>query len=104
MHNQLTALPGIGLRHTFTTARHQRIGVVSHRTGRRDAVVYDPVDPDSVQVTIVLNSAEATVLGELLHTARIAEELTQLERPGEGLTSAPLPITPGSPYDGRPLA
>jgi len=36
-----TALPGIGLRHVFTTSNGRRLGVVSHRSGRRDLVVYD---------------------------------------------------------------
>jgi|SRR5436309_5248626 len=103
MDIQRTALPGIGLRHVFTTARHQRIGVVSHRNGRRDVVVYDPADPDTAQLTIVLTSQEATALGELLGTARIVAELTELERQVRGITSAQIPIMPGSPYDGRPL-
>jgi TrkA domain protein len=104
MDIERTTLPGIGLRHVFTTARGQRLGVVSHRTGRQDLVVYDPYDRDSVALTVPLNAQEATALGDLLSTAHIVERLTELERRVQGITSAEVPITPGSPYDGRPLA
>jgi TrkA domain protein len=104
MDIERTALPGIGLRHVFTTARGRRIGVISYRNGRQDLVVYDPADRDSVQLTVVLNPQEATALGDLLSTAHIVERLTELERQVQGITSAQIPITPGSPYDGRPLA
>ena len=104
MDIERTALPGIGLRHVFTTARGRRIGVISYRNGRQDLVVYDPADRDSVQLTVVLNPQEATALGDLLSTAHIVERLTELERRVQGITSAQIPITPGSPYDGRPLA
>jgi TrkA domain protein len=103
MDIERTALPGIGLRHVFTTARGQRIGVVSFRTGRQDLVVYDPDDRDSVALTLVLNAQEATALGDLLSTAHIVERLTELERQVQGITSTQVPIVPGSPYDGRPL-
>jgi TrkA domain protein len=36
MDIQETALPGVGLRHEFTTRAGRHLGVVSYRTGRRD--------------------------------------------------------------------
>ena len=33
---QETNLPGVGLRHDFTTRAGRQLGVVTHRTGRRD--------------------------------------------------------------------
>ena len=36
-----TALPGIGVRHDIVTETGRRIGVVSHRDGRRDLILYD---------------------------------------------------------------
>src|SRR3954447_2037427 len=98
-----TALPGIGLRHSFTTARGRQIGVISHRTGRQDVVIYDREDPDAAD-TIPLTPQEANALAELLGGARIVERLTELHRQVEGLVSEQTPITAGSPYDGRPLA
>jgi K+:H+ antiporter subunit KhtT len=98
-----TALPGIGLQHVFTTGRGRRVGVISHRDGRRDLLVYDKEDPDTCVLTVALTVAEANALAELLGTARIVERLADLHRQVEGLVSEQIPITPGSPYDGRPL-
>jgi len=98
-----TALPGIGLRHVFITERGRRLGVVSHRTGRRDVVVYRRDDPDSAADTVVLNAEEANALAELLGSARIVERLTELQRQVEGLVSEQIPIAAGSRYAGRTL-
>jgi TrkA domain protein len=98
-----TSLPGIGLQHVFTTTRGRRVGVVSHHSGRRDVVVFDRDDPDSAAATIVLTAEEARAVAELLGTARVVERLTELHRHVEGLVSEQVPITAGSPYDGRPL-
>jgi len=102
MDVERTALPGLGLKHVFTTARGRRVGVVSHHTGRRDLVVYDIHDPDTAAETIVLTPDEANGLAELLGTLRIVERLAELARQVEGLVSRQVPIEPGSPYDGRP--
>lgn len=104
MDVERTALPGIGLRHVFTTSRGRRIGVISHRTGRRDLVVYDRDDPDSAAETVGLNADEANGLAELLGAARIVERLADLHRQVEGLVSVQIQITDSSPYAGRSLA
>ena len=44
---QETKLPGIGVRHEFVTDDGNRLAVLSHRTGRRDLLIYDSADPDS---------------------------------------------------------
>ena len=41
MEIQETALPGDGLRHEFTTSGGRQLGVVSYRTGRREAPTPD---------------------------------------------------------------
>jgi TrkA domain protein len=63
------ALPGIGVSHTATTGRRQRIGVISHLTGRRDLVVYDPDDPERAAHAVVLDPVEAEHLAGLLAVA-----------------------------------
>jgi TrkA domain protein len=98
-----TALPGIGLRHEFTTQSGRRIGIVTHRTGRRDLVVYDLEDPDKASETVRLNDEEADALAELLGQTRIVQRLNALHREVEGLVSVQLPIASGSPYDRRPM-
>lgn len=104
MEIEQTALPGIGLRHEFTTRSGRRIGVVSHRTGRRDLVIYDPDDPDRACETVKLNDEEADALAELLGAPRIIQRLNDLHREVEGLVSVKLPITDGSPYADRPMS
>lgn len=103
MDVERTTLPGIGLRHTFTSERGRRVAVISHRSGRRDLVIYDRADPDSATETVSLSRAEADGLAELLATSRVEERLAELGRQVEGLTSEQIPIMPGSPYDGRAL-
>lgn len=98
-----TALPGIGLRHEFVTERGRRVGIVSHRTGRREVVVYDREDPDTAAVTLTLNAEEANGMAELLASTRLVERLGELHRQVEGLITEQIPISAGSPYDGRSL-
>ncbi|WP_019634590.1 cation:proton antiporter regulatory subunit [Actinomadura atramentaria] len=103
MDVERTALPGIGLQHVITTGKGRRIGVISHRTGRRDLVVYDRDDPDSCAVTAALTPEEANAVAELLGTGRIVEHLAELHRQVEGLTTEQIALAADSPYAGRPL-
>ncbi len=103
MDIQETALPGVGLRHDFTTTSGRQLGVVTHRTGRRDLLVYDRRDPDACQEVIQLTDEEADALAELLGAARLVEHLGRLQR-GEGLAIDWLEVRPGSPYAGRTIA
>lgn len=63
---EATPLPGIGMCHTAVTARRQRVGVVCHRTGRRDLILYHPEDPERAAHAVVLDPAEARHLAEML--------------------------------------
>jgi TrkA domain protein len=98
-----TPLPGIGLRHEFTTAEGQRVGLVSHRSGRRDVLVYDARDPDAARQALTLTADEAEVIASLLGAARITRELIDLPEQVAGLVVEWLPLPPGSPYAGRTL-
>lgn len=103
MEVQETALPGIGVRHEFTTEAGRRVGLVSHRTGRRDVLLFDAGDPDAASETVVLSEHEAETLATLLGAARITRELLNLPQQVEGLVVewVRLPVT--SPYAGRTL-
>ncbi|MGS2615374.1 potassium transporter TrkA [Micromonospora sp. LZ34] len=66
MKIETVPLPGIGLRHTFTTEQGRRVGVVTHHTGGlRDLVHDDPTDPDR-SCGLRLTRAEAHALASLL--------------------------------------
>ncbi len=103
MDIERTALPGIGLRHDFTTARGRRVGVVSHRSGRRDLLLYDRDDPDTATQSVTLSGEEADALADLLSQTRIVEGLDALHREVTGLVTQQIPLASGTPYDGRPL-
>ncbi|MFU8851176.1 potassium transporter TrkA [Micromonospora sp. SL1-18] len=61
-----TPLPGIGMRHTFTTAQGRRVGVVEYRGLDRRDVIYDDLDdPDKTRV-LRLTRSEAVTLAGLL--------------------------------------
>ena len=104
MEIQETSLPGVGLRHEFTTRAGRQLGVVTHRTGRRDLLVYDREDPDATQEVIQLTDEEADALAELLGAARLVQHLAALTQRIEGLAIDWLPIRAGSPYAGRTIA
>lgn len=104
MEVEETALPGIGLRYDFETSDGHRVGVVSHRSGRRELVVYDTDDPDTGRTVLNLTDEEGDTLAELLGAPRIVEKLADLHRQVEGLQTREIRLTPGSPYDGRTLA
>jgi TrkA domain protein len=104
MEIQETALPGVGLRHDFTTRAGRQLGVVTHRIGRRDLLLYDRDDPDATQEVIRLTQEEADTLADLLGTARLTGRLAELQQRIEGLAIDWLPIRPDSPYAGRDIA
>ncbi|TYB40302.1 potassium transporter TrkA [Micromonospora sp. AP08] len=69
MNIERTTLPGIGVRHTFTTGQGRRIGIVEYQVGdRRDVVHDDPDDPDDPDrmVSLTLTRSEASALAALL--------------------------------------
>ena len=97
-----TKLPGLGIKYEFVTARGGRLGVVHHRTGRRELVVYDPEDPDAARDVVALSESDSRTLAELLGGSRVAEELGRLQQV-EGLAIDWLPLHGDSRFAGRPL-
>ncbi|GLZ02116.1 potassium transporter TrkA [Actinoplanes sp. NBRC 103695] len=66
MDVEMTSLPGIGQRCSFTTEAGRRVGVVSHhRNGRRELIHDGGDDPDSV-CALALTRKEAIALAGLL--------------------------------------
>jgi K+:H+ antiporter subunit KhtT len=74
-----TRLPGIGLRHDFTTSDGTRIGLVTYRDGRRELLIYDDRDPDECRVRLVLSEQDAETLAELLGASEVIERLAELD-------------------------
>lgn len=100
---QKTTLPGIGIRHDLTTKAGRLVGVVSHRNGNRDLVIYDQNDPDSCSASVLLTDDEATALADILGAAVMLGQLVGIPDQAEALVTEQVPIAPGSSYDGRQL-
>ena len=81
-----TKLPGVGVRHDFVTEDGDRVGVIVHRTGRREIVVYDSDDPDACSPMLDLNSTDTRVLGELLGASQVTEAVGAVQHEIDGLS------------------
>ena len=80
-----TRLPGVGMRHDFVTNDGARVGVISHRSGRKELLVYDREDPDACSETLWLDEDEGHALAEMLGGATVAANLKTLTQEVEGL-------------------
>ncbi|MFD2762785.1 cation:proton antiporter regulatory subunit [Micromonospora eburnea] len=103
MKIERTALPGVGINHTTTTADGQRLGVICHLTGRRDLVFYDPEDPQAVAATVVLQADESHQIADLLDATITIDHVAHLEQQITGITAARIRIPAGSAYADRPI-
>lgn len=81
-----TKLPGVGVRHDFVTNGGNRIGMITHRSGRRELLIYDRDDPDSCRETLRLEEDDVHTLNDMLGGSDITEHLSELEQSVEGLT------------------
>ena len=99
-----TPLPGVGLRHELTTRSGQRVGVVSHRTGRRDLLLYAAADPDAAAAAVALTADESASLAELLGGTQLTASLAELQHSIEGLALDWVAVPTGSPFAGRSIA
>ncbi len=97
-----TQLPGIGVRHEFTTSYGERLAVLAHRTGRREIAVYDRSDPDECSTVLHLSPDDTRTLAELLGASPVSEAIAAVQRL-EGVAIDWIPIRPGSPQDGSTI-
>jgi TrkA domain protein len=88
----------------MVTESGRRLGVVSHRNGRRDLVLYGRDDPDACVASIPLTDDEAEALADFLGASLMLGQLAGLRQQAAGLLTEQLPIQPSSPYVGRRLA
>ncbi|HEV3400226.1 MAG TPA: cation:proton antiporter regulatory subunit [Acidimicrobiales bacterium] len=95
-------LPGVGVRHEYTTADGERVGVVSHRTGRREIVVYDREDPDKTRSVLHLSPDDTRTLAELLGAPHLSEALASVQRL-EGLAIDWITVPQGSRFVGSTI-
>lgn len=97
-----TLLPGLGVRHDFTTGQGEQVGVIVLRSGRREVVLYDPIDPDRPKATLRLDADESRTLAELLGASQVSQALTALQQI-EGIAIDWLNVEAGSACAGRSI-
>lgn len=98
-----TPLPGIGVRYEFDTELGRRIGILIHRDGHRDMLVYREDDVDSCSETLRLSLAESASLVELLGGTKITERLSDLRHEVQGLSIEWVSLNVRSPLAGKSI-
>ena len=97
-----TVLPGVGVRHEFTTEDGDRVGVLVHRGGRREVLLYDERDPDAA-AALVLTSEDARTMAELLGASQVSAAVTAVQQQIEGLAIEWLEVDERSPAVGTTI-
>jgi TrkA domain protein len=75
-----TPLPGVGVRHEFTTSNAERVAVLTHRNGRREIAVYDRDDPDACTTVLHLSPDDTRTLAEVLGASPVSEAVSAVQR------------------------
>lgn len=99
-----TLLPGVGVRHDFTTESGERVAVLTHRSGRRELAVYDRDDPDACTTLLRLSPQDAATITELLGASQVQETVAAVQQQIEGLAIDWITVDAGTPFDGRTIA
>lgn len=64
-------LPGVGVRYEFLTEDGAHVGVVHHRSGVRELVLFEREDPDTSHVLVRLGPDDSRTLAELLGVSQV---------------------------------
>jgi TrkA domain protein len=96
-------LPGVGIRYEFDTEDGKRMGVLTHRSGRRELFIGSSYDPDQFKRLVGLSQTDARTLAELWGASRVAEQLADLQQRIQGLVIDWLPVRDDAAYVGRTI-
>ena len=99
-----TLLPGVGVRHEFTTAGGERVALLTHRSGRRELAVYHSDDPDASTTVLHLGPEDTRTFAELFGANQVSEALVAVQQRVEGLAIDWLTVTSGSRFAGATIA
>ena len=97
-----TQLPGVGVRHEFTTVSGERVAVLSHRTGRREIAIYDQADPDACSTVLHLSNDDTRTLAELLGGSPVSAAISGVQRL-EGVAVDWIRISAGTEHAGATI-
>jgi TrkA domain protein len=100
-----TKLPGVGVRFAFTTQAGERLGVIAHRSGKRELLVYDRDDPDACGTVVGLGDDDARTLVDLLGGSEVTERAdTAIRQSLDGVELQWVELPAGAPGIGRPIS
>jgi TrkA domain protein len=80
-----TKLPGVGVRHDFTSEDGTDMAVVVHHDGRREIIAYDADDPDACHSLVSLSEPDTQTLAEILGVSHVTETVKEIRQVIEGL-------------------
>ncbi len=98
-----TMLPGVGVRHEFTTHDDTIVGVVEHHDGRSDVVVYEAADPDRCASMLHLDADDTRTLALLLGARQFTEHMGEVQAQVEGLVFEWITIPESASIAGRTI-
>ena len=100
-----TKLPGIGIRYEFTTADGRPMGVIAHRDGEYDLLLFDRKDPDACTATIRLSAEDTTALIDALGGSTVVVQQAQaVHQSMEGIEFEWVTLREDSPCAGITIA
>ena len=97
-------MPGVGVRHDFVTGDGRTVGVLVHRDGRREILVYGADDPDTCTMALSLSADDARTMNELLGGSRVIEAIGVVQHEIDGLSIEWISVASGSPAVGTSIA
>lgn len=80
-----TILPGVGVRHEFTSEDGNDMAVIVHHDGRREIIAYHADDPDACTSLANLSEHDTQTLGELLGVSHVTEVVEEVRQEIEGV-------------------
>lgn len=99
-----TQLPGVGVRFDFDTVDGARVGILLHRSGRREVLLYDDAaDPDRCRTVLHLSGDDSRTLVELLGASQVSEVHHAVQHQVEGLAIEWVTVGAGSPAVGHTI-
>ncbi len=99
-----TPLPGVGVRHDYTVSDGTRVGVITHRSGRKELLIYESSDPDTCAQSLRLDEDDEHTLAEMLGAETVSTRLTALAQEVEGLAIDWVRVADDSPFEGATLS
>lgn len=98
-----TKLPGVGVRHEFTSEEGNDMAVIVHRDGRREILAYDVDDPDLCHPLVSLSESDTHTLAEILGVSHVTETVAEIRQEIEGLAIEWVELSDSSEFAGVSL-